>query len=566
MKTRLAADRESTTCSASSTERRTNRFAVAIFTCLIVATSHALAAKVDGPPGGGELRFAVHGEPKTLDPHLIPDEPSEVIAYLTGGVLIRQNRVTQELEPALAASWKVLEKGRAIEFHLRTGVAFSDGTPFGAGDVAHTIRRISDPAFHSPIADTMRSGKGDITAEVRGASTVLVRLPAPVAGLPALFDQLAIVSSRSPRKLGATLGPFEIADYKAGSYVLLRRNAHYWKTDSKGHALPYLESVRIDIQTNRDVEVMRFRRGELHLVNGLDPESFDRVSADMPAAVRDLGPSMDTEQIWFNQVAAAPLPSYKKEWFRNTAFRRAISSAINRDDICRLVYRGHARPAAGPISSANHLWLNARLKAPVYSPDSALAQLTQIGFRREGQMLVDRSGHPVEFSVATNAGSKTRERMAALIQADLAKLGIKLNIVTMDFASLIERITRTFQYEACLLGQNLEVDPNTQLNVWRSSAPNHQWNPEQKTPETAWEADIDRLVDEQASAVDQKKRKAAFDRVQEIIVEQQPFIYLVHKNSLVGISPALANTRPAPLRPFTFWNVETLALSASTGR
>ena len=179
---------------------------------------------------------------------------------------------------------------------------------------------------------------------------------------------------------------------------------------------------------------------------------------------------------------------------------------------------------------------------------------------------MDRAGHPVEFSVVTNAGSKSRERMAALIQQDLARIGIKLNVVPMDFPSLIERITRSFQYEACLLGQMVDIDPNEMLNVWRSSAPNHQWNPNQKKPETSWEAEMDRLMDQQAAALDVKKRKAAYDRVQEIVADELPFIYLVHKNALVGVSPKVANAHPAVLQPQTFWNVDTLALNAAPGR
>lgn len=151
--------------------------------------------------------------------------------------------------------------------------------------------------------------------------------------------------------------------------------------------------------------------------------------------------------------------------------------------------------------------------------------------------------------------------MAALMQQDLTKIGIKLNVVPMDFPSLIERITRTFQYEACLLGQEADPDPNSMLNVWRSTGSNHQWSPSQKQPETPWEAEIDRLMNEEAAAIEPKKRKAAYDRVQQILAEQQPFIYLVHKNALVGISSRLINPRPAVLRPQTFWNVDTLSLS-----
>jgi len=94
--------------------------------------------------------------------------------------------------------------------------------------------------------------------------------------------------------------------------------------------------------------------------------------------------------------------------------------------------------------------------------------------------------------------------------------------------------------------------------VWLSSAENHQWNPNQKTPETTWEAEIDKQMRLQASSADPKKRKAAWDRVQEIVYDQQPFVYLVDKNALSAVSPNLANAQPVVLRPQTYWNVDQL--------
>ena len=82
--------------------------------------------------------------------------------------------------------------------------------------------------------------------------------------------------------------------------------------------------------------------------------------------------------------------------------------------------------------------------------------------------------------------------MAALIQADLSKIGIRVNIVTLELAALIERLSRTSQYEACLLGfTNMAEDPNDQMNVWLSSGPQHAWWPAQKSPATEWEARVD---------------------------------------------------------------------------
>ena len=108
--------------------------------------------------GGGELRFCLRMEPKTFDPLKVEDEASATIRYLTGGVLVRVNRQTQELEPELAQGWKVSKDGRQITFRLRSGVSFSDGTPFSAGDVAYTVQQLMDPALHSATGDAFRSG------------------------------------------------------------------------------------------------------------------------------------------------------------------------------------------------------------------------------------------------------------------------------------------------------------------------------------------------------------------------------------------------------------------------
>jgi peptide/nickel transport system substrate-binding protein len=112
--------------------------------------------------------------------------------------------------------------------------------------------------------------------------------------------------------------------------------------------------------------------------------------------------------------------------------------------------------------------------------------------------------------------------------------------------------------------RNVDLDPNGQMNIWLSSAENHAWNPRQKTPETAWEAEIDRLMRVQASTSDLKKRKESFDRVQEIVAEQTPFVYLVNQNALSAVSSAVAGADPGILSPQTFWNAERLILSPGT--
>ena len=176
--------------------------------------------------------------------------------------------------------------------------------------------------------------------------------------------------------------------------------------------------------------------------------------------------------------------------------------------------------------------------------------------------MYDAQSHAVEFSIVTNAGNQAREKLAQMIQQDLKRIGIRLNVVKLDYSAIIDRISQSFDYESCLLGlTNVDLDPDAQMNVWLSSASNHQWNPNQASPATPWEAEIDRLMQAQGSELNPAKRKAYFDKVQEIVSQEVPFLYLVTRNALVAVSPSLQNANPSVLRPQAVWNIEMLALA-----
>ena len=528
--------------------------------CLLCALAAAMLAS------GGELRFALHEEPKTMDPLLMADEPAEVIRYLTEGVLIRINRLTQRPEPELATSWKVAKDGTKITFQLRQGVKFPDGSPFTPEDVVQTFRHLLDPALHSPIADTFKTEKGTVKVSAQGPFTVIAEFPAPTASIESIFDQVAIGSARVAQRPAPGLGPFLVAERKSGVSIVLKKNPSYWKRSADGKPLPLLDSIRIDIEQNRDLELLRFRRGEIQLIDKLTPDLYERLAADAPGTAVDAGPTLDSEFLWFNLATRAPIPEHTKEWFRSVAFRRAVSQAIQRADLCRVVYRGHATPAGGPAAPSNKLWFKQRMSPEAFDPAAAAKLLAGDGFHLQNGVLRDHNGHAVEFSIITNSGNKARERMAAMIQEDLAKLGIKINIVTLDFPSLIERMTRTLNYEACLLGLvNVNPDPTELMNVLLSSASNHPWNPSQKTPETAWEAEIDRLMLAQAATADYRSRKKSFDRVQEILREQEPIIYLLHPNALSAVSRQVTGVKPTPFFPHTFWDAEHLTTAKRAG-
>ncbi|BDC49262.1 ABC transporter substrate-binding protein [Bryobacterales bacterium F-183] len=507
-----------------------------------------------------ELRFAMRSDPKTFDALVAADQASEMVTFLTTERLLFKNRKTQKIEPGLAESWKLQEQGRRVVLELRKGVQFSDGSPFTASDVAFTVRRLVDPKLNSPKSSAFRSGEAVAKVEVLTPHRVAITFPAIVPGIENELAGIPIQSERNREKAG--LGPYVVAQYQAGSLIVLSRNPYYWRTEG-GRRLPKIDTVRIAIQQNADTEAERFRRGEYHLLESVDPTLYERLERDLPGQAHDAGPSNDIEFLWFNQAPQAPVAPHKLTWFQSRSFRRAMSLAIRRDDIVRLVYQGRATVAAGLTPPGNKLWYKHGLKPHPFDFEAAKKLLQQDGFVLRGDnLLYDRQGKPVEFSLITNANNKARARIASLIQQDLGKLGIRVNITTFDFPSLVERIGRTLNYEACLLGfVNLAQDPMSGMNMLLSSGPQHMWNPNQKTPATAWEQEIDKAMREQASTTDAKKRKAAYDRVQQILSEEAPVLFLAHRNTLYAASPKLHHVLATNDYPRLLWNAEHLSWS-----
>ena len=149
--------------------------------------------------------------------------------------------------------------------------------------------------------------------------------------------------------------------------------------------------------------------------------------------------------------------------------------------------------------------------------------------------------------------------MASLVADDLKALGIKVNVVTLDFGSLLDRISKSLDYEAALLGfENVDADPSEEMNVWLSSGAQHAWWPAQKTPATAWEARIDKLELAQAAEGIRANRKKLMDEFQKIVRDEEPIIYLLNPDYLVALSPSLKGVQPAVVPPQILWNAEWL--------
>jgi len=146
----------------------------------------------------------------------------------------------------------------------------------------------------------------------------------------------------------------------------------------------------------------------------------------------------------------------------------------------------------------------------------------------------------------------------------LKPLGMSVQVVTLEFHSMVDRLLTSYDYEAAIMGLvSGDADPTSEMNVWMSNGDTHLWHPHQTKPATPWETEMDRLMEQQQITLDSSKRKRMYDRVQEIVAEDLPVICLVGPDILVGASDRVGNLQPAVMDPYTLWNIDQLYIKQS---
>lgn len=546
---------------------------------------------VQGEPGrrGGRLVASLRSEPKTFNPLLARDSASRTVIDLLMADLVHINRRTYLTEPSVAKSWEVSEHGRRYTLELRRGLRFSDGHPLDADDVLFSFGVYLDEKVAAPQRKLLIIGGEPVRVRKEGPFRVIFELAQPYGAGERIFDLVAILPRHlleKPYQEGqwarvwgpgtppggiAGLGPFRLKEYVPGERILLERNPHFWKADSNGELLPYLDEILFLVVPSEPAEVMRFRAGDTHLITGFSAQSYaalERETAENRYQLHDLGPGLEYTFLLFNlndgRGAGSRERSRKQGWFRSKSFRRAISSAIDKGSIVDLVYGSRAALLSSHVTPGNKLWYHPSPSPGRHTLSEARELLRSAGFGGDGSGTLRDDEGPVEFSLLTSAGNVARSMIATIIQDDLRKLGIEVRVVTLDFAALLDRVFETFDYEACLLTfGSSDVDPTAELATLLSSGDMHVWHLGQKRPATEWEAEIDRLMLRQMTSTDPLERKRLYDRVQEIVAEELPIVPLASPHILVGAHRRLGNLQPAVLAPYALWNAEQLYLRSN---
>jgi peptide/nickel transport system substrate-binding protein len=541
---------------------------------------------------GGRYVAAHRAEPKTWN-SLASNESGTT--EITNGMLFESlvafNHETQENEPSLADSWTTSDDGTVWTFHLRRGLRWSDGTPLTVDDVLFTVEALYDEKIHPSVADLCRVKGEPFRFEKQDEHTLRVGLAAAYGPFLSAIGSIYILPRHkleaayragtfestwgldTPPSEIVTSGPWVLAEYVSQTKVVLHPNPYYYKFDADGNRLPYLDEVVYAIVPDQNAELLKFQGGEADELyfRAEDYASMKDGEAGGDYTIYELGTEMGTQMLWFNlnpgknpKTGEPYVAPAKLRIFSDYQFRKAVAHAVDRDAISRTVYLGMAEPLYGPIPPVNKKWAFDGVRKYEFDLDLAGRILDEAGYRdrnRDG-VREDARGTPLAFTLLTGADNKERTSIAMLVADDLAKIGIRCTSSSLEFNAVTTKLGKTYDYEAALLGLTggIPPDPISSQNVFKSSGRTHFWNPQQEKPATAWEAQVDSLMEVQIGLSDEAARKKVFDQVQLLVTENLPMIYTVSRPGFLAVRKRFYGLHPTVLRPWVLWRSETIGV------
>jgi peptide/nickel transport system substrate-binding protein len=545
---------------------------------------------------GGRFVLATNASPKTFNPMMSTESSSnEVIQQMFVG-LTDIDYATQEDIPMLARSWAYSDAGRTITFRLRRGACFSDGQPITSADCAFSFEVALDERLASPKGDDLRMQVGTRTLPFRwetpDAHTFVVHAPATDALMLSHVSNVRILprhvlepafragrfastytTATAPESL-VTNGPWRLKSYREGEATVLERNPHWFGVDSQRRRLPYLDQLVFRIARDQDAIATMFAAGEVDAIDKVKPEDYRLYAAKARSGaftLHDVGPSFTTNFLWFNLNrtredgrATPKVPAHKYAWFTQRDFRRAVSMALDREAMIRGPLYGFGVKGWAILTQGNARWHDPSISAPDHQPAEARRLLERLGMvDRDGDgVREDRQGNKLEFSLLVNSGNNVSGAMAALVQDDLAKVGIRVTLQPLDFKSLVSRTRDDQRYEACLLGLGSAVpaDPGMGANFWKSTGSLHYWsmNQPEGSPDTPAEARMDAAFARNIGTVDLAARKRAYREMAQILNDEAFVVWLPTQVTKLPVSSRFGNVHPSPMPPRILWNSDRL--------
>jgi peptide/nickel transport system substrate-binding protein len=491
--------------------------------------------KQEAPAHGDAIVFGSNGDVSGFLTAVTSDSASHDAASYVFNGLVRYDK-NVKLEGELAESWEVAPDGKKITFRLRKGVKWHDNVAFTSEDVMFTYRKMIDPKTPTAYAEDFRQVR---RASIPDPYTFVVEYDKPFAPALASWGMSILPKhllekyediSKSPLNKSQPIGtgPYKFVEWKPGERVVFEANPDYFE------GKPYIQRVITRVIPDQATMFLELKSGGIDSMN-LTPLQYTR----------------QTETGEFRK-------SYKK--YRYTAFnytylgfrlshpffadrkvRQAIAHAVNKKELVEGVLFGLGQEAIGPYKPGTWVY-NPNVPKFPYDLAKAKGLLAEAGWMPGGDGTLEKGGKKFLFTVLTNAGNESRTKAAAILQQNLAAVGIQMEIRTVEWAAFINEFVDKRKFDAVILGWSVTPDPD-QYDIWSSK----KTGPKELNFVGFSNPEVDRLLEDGRRTFDIEKRRMAYFRIQEILAEELPYVFLYVPDSLPTVHGRFHGIEPAPI-------------------
>lgn len=483
------------------------------------------------PQQGGKLILASIGEPSNLIPILAADSASHEVAGFLYTSLIKYDK-EYNIVPLCAESYEVLEDGKLFRFKLREDVFWQDGVQLTADDVYFTYKLTFDPKTPTPYAADCLLVKefkqtGKFSFEVRYEkpyARAVITWMMSILPKHILENQDIAKTAYARNPVGA--GPFKLKEWKTGSQLVLEASETYFE------GRPYLDQLIYRIIPDVTTIFLEAKAGKVDYL-GLTTQQY---------LLQTKGP--EWEEKWRKYKYAANGYTYigfnlNHPFFQDKTVRQALSYATDRDMVIKGALLGLGEKTVGPYKP--HTWVyNDELTPYPHDPEKALELFAEAGWTKGKDGYLCKDGTRFSFTVLLNQGNKERETVLLILQEQWKKLGIDMKIRTVEWATFINEFVLKGRYDAVILAWNILEDPDI-YDVWHSSAIRQNG----LNFVGFRNAELDGLLEKGRSTADRAERKAYYDRMQEILHEEQPYLFLYVPYALPMVQKRFQGIEPA---------------------
>jgi len=500
-------------------------------------------------PSNDLLIVGYDREPDTLNrfsTHILEDIQTCVVEGLT------TTDERMQVVPLLATEVPTPENGgvrmRAdggmdVVWKLRPNVKWHDGVPFTSDDIKFTVEAINGPDYRPESTDGFDRIGSVETPDPLTAVVHYKEVYAPYAiqfirgALPRhVLQGRDIDRAQDYNRKPLGTGPYRVAEWKSGEYVLLERVPHYWR----GDALPKIRRLMFKFIPNTNTRINQLKSGEVHLV-ALVPWDKYREIGRLPSIVVHKTPGNAYEHVTLNERHFPP--------FADVRVRRALIHAIDRETLTRTILDGLAPVAHGPVQPLSWAYTD-EITRYAYDPARARALLDEAGWKdSNGDGIRDRDGRPLSFTLITQAAFAIRENVAQAIQQQLRQVGVDARVELVD-GTAISSLWFEGRFDAMLHWWQMPADPELTLFFAADRTPPAGRNINYFTDEA-----LTRILYASDRTVDRDERTRLLRRAQSMLSDAVPEIPLYGITRLDAVPAALTHFKGNPTNTGVFWNV-----------